>query len=286
MIIIRNMTTDDLDFAASCTAAEGWVSENRVEFEGFLAHDPAGCIIAEDDASRVGIGAATSYGEYGFVGDLVVVEEMRGRGIGRMLLARCVSYLQQRGGQRILLDGMPRAVSLYERFGFKRICRSLRFYGTIIGKRVSNIRHMRNDDFQAVTQLDRQSFGADRSLFLARRLSIYPELCKVLEQEGRLAGFILGRGGEQSGSYWTSAGPWVTTPAVGQVEDLLLNLPAEGSSLQLSLGVLETNLAAVSLIRGLGFSERADSPWRMVLGGPGNLGDNPSCYAVGTSAKG
>ena len=36
-MIIRLMHAYDLDFAASCTAAEGWASETRAEFEGFLA---------------------------------------------------------------------------------------------------------------------------------------------------------------------------------------------------------------------------------------------------------
>ncbi len=280
------MTDADLDFAASCTAAEGWVSETRLEFEGFFAHDPGGCLVAEDQGRRVGIGVATGYGEFGFIGELIVLKEMRGCGIGRMLLDGCVDYLRRRGARSILLDGVVRAVPLYERAGFRKVCRSLRFSGTVVGKPCASVRPMRAEDMQAVAQLDRQAFGADRSFFLARRLSLYPGLCKVLVMDGRLAGFIVGRRGVGPENSWTAAGPWVVAPGVECPEDLLLSLPSEGAFLQLGLGILETNQAAVSLVRSLGFVERLASPWRMLLGRPGNLGDSPLAYAVGSAAKG
>jgi hypothetical protein len=40
--LIRTMRSDDLDFAAQCTAGEGWSTETRREFEGFLAYDAQG----------------------------------------------------------------------------------------------------------------------------------------------------------------------------------------------------------------------------------------------------
>ena len=66
---IRPMRPEDLDFAASCTAAEGWRTQTRAEFEGFYAHDPEGCLVAEvSDPSagadaRVGICVGTPYGD-------------------------------------------------------------------------------------------------------------------------------------------------------------------------------------------------------------------------------
>ena len=61
------MVYNDLDFAASCTGGENWASEGRTEFEGFFAHDPGGCLVAEEGERRIGIGIATPYGESGFI---------------------------------------------------------------------------------------------------------------------------------------------------------------------------------------------------------------------------
>jgi hypothetical protein len=45
--VVRRMLESDLNFAGECTANEGWSSEIRTEFEGFLAFDPKGCFVAE-----------------------------------------------------------------------------------------------------------------------------------------------------------------------------------------------------------------------------------------------
>ena len=46
------MQCQDLDFAAGCTAAEGWASETRAQFEGSLAHDAGGCLVAAEEGRR------------------------------------------------------------------------------------------------------------------------------------------------------------------------------------------------------------------------------------------
>jgi ribosomal protein S18 acetylase RimI-like enzyme len=286
MLNIRAMVYDDLDFAASCTAGESWASEGRAEFEGFFAHDPGGCLVAEEEGRRVGIGIATPYGPFGFIGELIVLPEARGRGVGRALLDRAVSYLRDCGARTVLLDGVLRAVPLYERFGFRKLCRSLRFRGEIRGRPAPRVRPMLSEDLAEVARLDRQAFGADRSFFLRRRLNRFPELSKVLVQDGRLAGFLLGRSGQVEGETWTSAGPWVIAPGVEQPEELLESLAPEGGARRLSVGVLAANEAAVNLVRSLGLEERPNSPWRMAFGEPGNLGDSPLALAVGTAAKG
>ena len=130
-LVIRVMQAADLDFAASLTAAEGWGSETRVELEGSFGYDPGGCLLAEEDAERIGMCVATPYGESGFVGELIVAPSARQRGVGRALLDHAINYLQGRGLASILLDGVPAAVPLYERAGFRRVCRSMRFGGRL-----------------------------------------------------------------------------------------------------------------------------------------------------------
>jgi len=281
---VRQMLPSDLDFAASCTAAEGWRSETRPVFEGYLTYDPAGCLVAETPDEQVGICVATSYGLYGFVGELIVLKEWRGRGIGRQLLDSAVENLRRRGAASIFLDGVPAAVPLYERAGFRRVCRSMRLTGTLRGRPSPRVRPMRGGDMDAAGRLDRAAFGADRRFFLERRLSLHPELCRVLEKDGgQIAGFIMARRIDD----FVSIGPWIVRPGVARPGDLLAGLAAAaGGEVALGLGVLETAGEALATVRSFGFAERPDPPWRMVLGPPAPLGAAPGCFAIGSAAKG
>jgi len=66
-VIVRAMQTADLDFAARCTAAEGWGARLPPNLR-ILAARSGGCLIAEADGEPVGIAIATSYSAAGFVG--------------------------------------------------------------------------------------------------------------------------------------------------------------------------------------------------------------------------
>lgn len=275
----------DLDFSASCTAAEGWHTQTRAEFEGFYDYDPGGCLIAEQGGTRVGICVATSYsgppaGGIGFVGELIVVPEARGQGIGRRLLDAAVTHTRRRDAQSLYLDAVLAAVPLYERAGFRKVCRSLRFSGMIAGQEHARVRPMCEKDLDAVCALDRRAFGADRRFFLERRWRHFPALCRVLESDREIAGLVLAaRVGDL-----LAVGPWVVGPGVARPVDLLEDLAWAAPGCTLGLGVLETNAAAAQAARELGLTERADSPWRMVLGE--DLGASLLAYAIGSPAKG
>ncbi len=279
---IRNMKRSDLGFASRCTSMEGWKSETRQVFEGFLAYDPGGCFVAEESGKRTGFCIAVSYGTSGFFGELIVLKQARGQGTGRILLDHSIRYLEEKGALSIYLDGVLRAVTLYERAGFRKICRSLRFGGRIEGRADPSIRPMQAGDFHAVSGLDLRIFGADRKFFLKRALALFPELCKVQEEEGKITGFIMAR---RSPSL-VYVGPWVSKKHSTKPEALLLTLALENPFQDLRMGVLETNVRAVKIMRSLGWKPDTRSPWRMVYGEPGNPGSSGISIAVGSPAKG
>lgn len=321
-LVIREMRPADIGFAADCTAREGWASETRVDFEGFYAHDSGGCLVAERQGKAIGIAVATSYGEFAFVGEIIVDPVERGRGIGRALLDRTVAYLRARGARSICLDGVVAAVPLYERAGFRKICRSLRFVRTPDRDRTADgdgapgaaraghgvdaarapappaggvgsceapvggprrgVRAMRSSDIESVCALDRQAFGADRSYFLSRRFLVCPELCWARDEGGRLSGFLLGRRGQGV----VSAGPWLSPDGVESPGEMLVALLEVTPGLRAQVGVLERNERAVSVIRSLGFEEKPAPPWRMVLGPSERLGMSNDLLAIGSAAKG
>jgi len=279
---IRQMRKDDLAYAAECTSAEGWVSEGLTTLEGFYLRDPHGCCLAEIDQQPVGVCIATSYGRSGFIGELIVKPEARGRGVGAQLLNRGMQILCDQGAEAIYLDGVLRAVDLYERHGFRKLTRSWRFSGQLPGKLHPQVRLMSADDLEQVLKLDESYFGADRSFFLRRRFQLFPDLSYVLMHGSEITGYILGR----QGTGWLSAGPWVVREQSANIEALLHAIALHAEDISISLGVLDTNREALELLRSFGFAERSDSPWRMVWGKGGDLGASPGCYAVGSAAKG
>jgi ribosomal protein S18 acetylase RimI-like enzyme len=281
-LIIREMCAGDLVFAAECTAAEGWLSEDYTTLQGFYKNDPSGCFISEEDGHPVGICIATDYAHSGFIGELIVRPQSRQRGVGEALLNHAVQALKARGVGSIYLDGVVKAVSLYERKGFVKVCRSWRFSGHLQGINHTDVRRMDPNDLEQILALDQSSFGADRSFFLKRRLAIFPKLCFVQVEGGRVTGFIMGR--QHTG--WISAGPWVMQPQTVDPLNLLYAFALEAGERPISIGILEANSKACDLGRSLGFVERPDSPWRMVLNGTPNLGMSPCCYAIGSAAKG
>jgi ribosomal protein S18 acetylase RimI-like enzyme len=293
---IRPIEPAELSFAAACTAGEGWVSEDLAFLTGFYQYDSQGFLIARRGNEPLGICVATFYGQCGFVGELIVAPDARKQGLGTALLEHAIAYLQGRGAGSIYLDGVLEAVPMYERNGFRKLHRSLRFevkpgeksllhapearvHSTDIH---GSIRRLELSDLPAVCDLDCQAFGADRGFFIRRSLERYPRLCLVHVIEDRVLGFILGR----QGPGWCFAGPWVVHPDNPDPGSLLESLAGISGSNTLSLGILETNQAAVTYITSKGFSPALDSPWRMVLGLDGKLGVSTQCYAIGSPAKG
>ncbi len=281
-LIIREMRQEDLPFAASCTAAEGWQSENLSTLEGFFLYDPHGCLLAEQDNRRIGMCVAISYGRSGFIGELIVIPEARGQGVGARLLNHGVHLLRQRGAEAVYLDGVLKAVELYERNGFRKVTRSWRFSGHLTGKLDQHVRRMSAEDLKQVCALDQLYFGADRGFFLTRRYDLFPQLSYVMTIGDEVIGYILGR----CHAGWLSAGPWVVREGTGHLPALFQAVALEAGDLAISLGVLDANKEAVNLLHSLGFTERIDSPWRMVYGKDIDLGTSPHCFAIGSAAKG
>lgn len=281
---IRQMTPADTEFAFVCTQAEGWISETREIFQDFLAFDPAGCLVAEQAGEPVGMCVAVAYRENGFIGELIVIPEMRGRGFGRALLSRAVEYLQRQGIQNILLDGDLEAVPIYEKAGFQKICKSLRFYGQLENFHApgENIRQMEASDLEAICRMDEALFGDDRSFFLRRLFERHPNLCCVAEIDGQVAGYILAR----PGVGLLTIGPWAASERLGNPAALLENIAHQAAGLRLRIGVLEDNQAAVALLRSYPGLEEGEYSWRMALGGSARLGNHPHLYTIGTAAKG
>lgn len=281
-MIIRTMQESDLEFAVECVTREGWPSETEHVFRGFLQYDSGGCLIGEEKGRRVGMCVAVTYGECGFLGELIVVPDRRGRGLGRQLLERGIEYLQDRGCRSIYLDGDEPAVPLYERIGFTHVCKSLRFRGRVQGRSHAHVRPMTLAEMDVVANLDRKAFGADRRFFLEYRRRLFPRLCKVILTGGAISAFCMG----QPGRGVVSIGPWLVVDGVERPVDLLESVAAETGGTMLRIGILESNARAIREVRVLSGLAETDPSWRMVLGPDAGLGASAQLYAIGAPSKG
>jgi ribosomal protein S18 acetylase RimI-like enzyme len=280
-MIIRRMSGSDVDFAFECTSAEGWQSKKEA-FEGFLAHDPAGCFVGELDGRPIGICVGTKYGSNGFIGNLIVVKDMRGQGYGGRLFRHAIRYLQSNGVDSVFLDGASDAVPIYEKAGFRRICKSLRFVGRVEGRESGLVRRAEPGDAEAICKIDLEPFGDDRSFFLKRRLSVSPHLCYVYEANGQVLGYIMARPGVSA----FSVGPWAAVKGAEEPGALLERLALEVGGGPLRVGVLEVNQRAVDTVESFGSLASKLPSWRMVLGPSERLGMSGELYAIGSPAKG
>lgn len=276
------MQQADLDFAVACCLAEQWLSQTYRELQRLYEHEPTGCFVLEDNGRPAGIAMATSYGEHGFIGNVIVVAEKRGQGLGRALVDHAVAYLEAEGAHNVLLDAVPGAVSLYRRAGFRPVCQSMRYVGTPPAAQQAGVRAMQPDDLPAVLATDRQVFGADRGWFLREIFAAFPRLCKVAEGDGVPSAYLMARATGPR----LQVGPWVAPGSVSAPARMMKALAAESPGRLCSVNCLDNNLPALVVLQELGFAEQPGTPLRMVHGPSARLGNHPACFAAGSAAKG
>jgi predicted N-acetyltransferase YhbS len=276
------MNQGDIEYAVGCTRAEGWSSQTRHAFEDSLAYDPDGCFIAEMNGYRAGMCVATAYQRHGFIGMLIVSPKYRCAGLGTALFSHAVNYLFDRGIKNVSLDADPPGIPIYQKAGFRPMCHSLRFNGTIFGKQHPKVHTISPKDLEQVCALDSELFGDDRSFFLRRTQARFPEMCFVAKKDTSIVGYILAHPGEGV----VSVGPWAMLPEVLHPLALLENLALAFPGEQLRIGVLENNPEAIRLLKATQGLVESEPSWRMVLGDANRLGQSEFLYAIGSPAKG
>jgi len=267
---IRFMTPDDVTFALELIGAEGWVG-SRALWECLLAHDPAGCFVAEVDGERVGMVSTTRYDRTGWVGHLIVRPGFRRSGLGTRLFAHAMDVLRGQGVRTMHLEADPPGVRIYLRAGFRPEFESLRFRVTpCTGLPAGDTEPLTQADLPALFAFDAERFGDDRSRLLAmifERASV----ARVLRRRGEIAGYVLGVPAMAS----PSIGPLVAVDVDAARHLLGAALAELPTTFTITLGIPETNREGVALYRSLGFEPRP-SCTRMACGtdaAPGRVDD-------------
>ncbi|MFW9850192.1 MAG: GNAT family N-acetyltransferase [Candidatus Thorarchaeota archaeon] len=278
---IRKMMNDDIDFALSLTSIEGW-SDIRSDFEALISYSPTAAFVLEDSDDYIGMISAISYGVFGFIGNLIVHPLYRGQGYGIQLLRYGIKQLQDLGTPYFMLDAVPEALSLYEKHGFRPVCKSYRLRGKISELDSENVREISEEDLPTIYEIDKEYFGADRSHFLRNKWMGSPNLCVCLEQEGNIVSYAMGSHRDE----YVRVAPWVVTVHGDFNGDLLRAIGHFSGGRELAMGILETSTRAydLALSNGLALGEYSHSI-RMVKG---NILPtfSPNQYAIGAPSTG
>jgi GNAT superfamily N-acetyltransferase len=206
-IALRPMTPTDLAAGMRLVNAAGW-NQTEEDWQLFLRLSPGRCTVAVADDRVVGTVTTLAYvGEVAWISMLLVDPAFRQMGIGSRLFDRALDAVAD--CMVVALDATAAGQGLYARRGFEP-----RFE---IDRLVTGCLPSLNDgpppeaepiveeDWPAITALDRAAFGADRTPVLRALWARAPTLAWRQMRERRVAGYCLGR----VGSRYVQVGPIV-----------------------------------------------------------------------------
>ena len=279
---LRDADPDDLPAIAALRAAAGW-SVHEWALRAVIGVPHARCVVAEDDVGAVvAVGSGIAYGPLGFVGNMIVAEGHRRRGLGSAILDSVASFLRAAGCRRLELNATAEGRPLYERHGFESI-------GTSASARIPrgarltrdpavSACHATPDDLDALAAYDRPRFGGDRRMLLGLLLEDRGTRFVVAEREAAIAGYACVRPDEPRIGPVLADAPSIAETLLLEAfalapgaDELRLNLPPNnvpGSEWLAGLGV-EIEPWDGRMARGPQIERRDETVYGMVVGALG-----------------
>ena len=235
--LTRLLCSSDIPQAMRLTESAGW-NQTEQDWMRLLALAPDSCFCIECDGVVASTTTAVGYGHaLAWVGMVLTAPEYRGRGFARQLLTRVLEFLDARSVVRIKLDATDMGIRLYRSVGFIDECSAERWVRRPGGSMPAPALDPGFD-----LALDREIFGADRSLLL-----------HYLARDGAVqvpkAGFAMCRPGRVAEYF----GPCITGSASAARRFVEWFLSSHGNQ-QTYWDLLPENIEAVRLATEFGFA--------------------------------
>lgn len=200
---VRRLDVSELDDASALVAAEGWtfVPEDLARL-----HRLGGAVGARDAQGKlVGFLSFVDFAPVRWVGNVVVLPEARGEGLGARMVADVA-----RDARTVGLYSVEKAVTLYERAGFVTQGETWAMRAEAARPaRPSVTEPMRQEDLREAARLDRDMTGMDRGYLLREMFRAWPSAMRVVRRGGRVVAF----GGAKLYADVTDLGPIVAPRA-------------------------------------------------------------------------
>lgn len=222
--------------------------------------------------------SAIAAGPIGIVGNVIVREDYRRRGLGRVVMDAAVAWMRERGVRAVLLDATPAGRPLYTGMGFVGVERSYYAWGLLRMLDRPALRRLAADhtahrvpadELPRVAALDERAFGGDRLPLVAGLLREPGAALYVAEDvAGDVHGYLVARPVEVPRA-GLRVGPWVARDAataaallecaLGAAEPWRDELPAthEGDW-RVALNLAESSGDSLRLLRAIGLHVEED----------------------------
>jgi len=244
---ILAMSEADIPFANRLTDIEEW-GYLPDDFRRLISLQPSGCFVAWKGGERAGMITCMLYGDYAFLGSLIVLAACRQKNIGEQLMRHAMSYLEGEGARTIELDGVFPAVSLYRRLGFVDKYLSLRFYRPP-GAAAGSASAPKTGHSDSLVEFDLRKTGVKREHLLRRYCREFGQSAYAVG-DTELSAYAIVRP--------TSDDRFTVAPFVAQDTDsagqLLSAVVAKYAAKGLGMGVPEVNRDMVALLLREGFT--------------------------------
>lgn len=261
---LRDAAVADLPTILDLRRQVGWAAHEWA-LRLAITPDNARCFVVEDEAGRVvAVGSGVAYGPLGYVGNMIVAEEQRRRGLGSAVLAAVTAFLEGAGVTRLELYATREGRPLYMRYGFELISPGSRVeLPRSLGLAASpDVTVTANDAApDELLAYDAPRFGGPRRALLEAMLLDRDRPLLVARRARSVVGFGWLRTDD------ARVGPWIaddTEVAAAIAADALGRLPDVAA---VTANVPMSNRPALEWLAGIGV---VPDPWdgRMARGAP------------------
>ena len=248
---VRTIRRTDFAQCVALTDLMDWGLADE-DFTFMVRLEAEGCFVAARGTNILGLVTSVSFGNLGWIGNVIVSPRERKKGVGAALVTRAVEYLKNRGVETIGLYAYKNVVPFYKNLGF-----SLSIEYSWMKCEYSNwggagYSHLRKTDFPAIVEFDEACFGGTRTRLLKAIYESPSSLCCSFLEEKCARAYLMAVKSQTS----AEIGPWLCKKGYEEEAfQLFKSIGKELHGLETHIGLPTSRHDLISFVTDLGFKE-------------------------------